>query len=403
MRWEDTLNVLIALLKRNSGVKAAMSEIPLGFYPKSELIEKTITEFAKKVDLGGIVVIDDIPLIIGSYYKDDESRHLLIASIPYFLTLSDNFPSTSVLENSFEDRMIVQRFGRNFIFKQITLNRDSSPYYLLLLKDDLVFHKEDFETFAKKLKEILYKKEIMEWKKTIVLLSFFHRRIGPTIFYSYPQQKVGEEISDRLYDVMTQQKGEEYFMHSFEECKFLNYYFQIPSDWARGFREMIMISIIIYHQISPEIEESIASLCKNFAEEMQSNEDIFTGFYINEISKYNNADQERIKRNERLIKDGIKELYWETMKETRKKSGEPNRFRNLETFSQSFSQPPDAEILYIKRIDPELRGTIQAFLEWVKDPEGLAGYISYYLQQNNHQVISKLSKIYNELIKISLE
>jgi len=140
-----------------SSIITAMSEVLLSLFPKSELIEKTIVEFAKKVDSAGVVVIDDNSLIIGSYYKDDETRHLLTASTPYFLVLSDSFQSTSVLENRFEDRMIVQRFGKNFIFKQITLKKESSPYYLLLLKDDPVFHKEDFEAFAKILKEILFK------------------------------------------------------------------------------------------------------------------------------------------------------------------------------------------------------------------------------------------------------
>ena len=140
-----------------SSIIGAMSEILLSLFPKSELIEKTIIEFAKKVESDGVVVIDDNSLIIGSYYKNDETRHLLTASTPYFLVLSDSFQSTSVLENRFEDRMIVQRFGKNFIFKQITLKKDSSPYYLLLLKNDPIFHKEDFETFANILKEILFK------------------------------------------------------------------------------------------------------------------------------------------------------------------------------------------------------------------------------------------------------
>ena len=140
-----------------SSIIAAMSEVLLSLFPKSELIEKTIVEFAKKVNSAGVVVIDDNSLIIGSYYKDDETRHLLTASTPYFLVLSDSFQSTSVLENRFEDRMIVQRFGKNFIFKQITLKKETAPYYLLLLKDDPVFHKEDFETFALILKEILFK------------------------------------------------------------------------------------------------------------------------------------------------------------------------------------------------------------------------------------------------------
>ena len=140
-----------------STIISAMSEILLSLYPKSELIEKTITEFAKKIDAAGVVVIDDNSLIIGSYYKDDETKHLLNASCPYFLTLNDNIQFTGVLESKYEDKMIVQRFGKNFIFKQINLKKDSTPYYLLLLKNDPVFQKEDFETFANIIKEILYK------------------------------------------------------------------------------------------------------------------------------------------------------------------------------------------------------------------------------------------------------
>ena len=51
-------------------------------------------------------------------------------------------------------------------------------------------------------------------------------------------------------------------------------------------------------------------------------------------------------------------------------------------------------------IDSHLKGEIQSFLEWIKSSEGLSGYISYYLQQNNIQIISELSKIYNELRQI---
>jgi len=51
-------------------------------------------------------------------------------------------------------------------------------------------------------------------------------------------------------------------------------------------------------------------------------------------------------------------------------------------------------------IDPQLKGEIQSFLEWIKDGEGLSGYINYYMQQNNAQIISELSKIYTELRQI---
>jgi hypothetical protein len=51
-------------------------------------------------------------------------------------------------------------------------------------------------------------------------------------------------------------------------------------------------------------------------------------------------------------------------------------------------------------IDPHLKGEIESFLEWIKNSEGLAGYINYYLQQNNTQIISSLSRIYAELRQI---
>lgn len=51
-------------------------------------------------------------------------------------------------------------------------------------------------------------------------------------------------------------------------------------------------------------------------------------------------------------------------------------------------------------IDPQLKGEIESFLEWIKASDGLSGYINYYLQQNNTYIISELSKVYSELRQI---
>jgi len=71
----------------------------------------------------------------------------------------------------------------------------------------------------------------------------------------------------------------------------------------------------------------------------------------------------------------------------------------MHSISQSNSKraPPVAEN---SNMDPELKGEIQSLLEWIKDSEGLSGYINYYLEQNNHQIIAELSKIYAELRQI---
>jgi len=136
----------------------AMSEILLNLYPKSELIEKTILEFGKKTYSDGIVLLDDNSLIVGSFYKDEETKNLLTASTPYFLSLNDSFVFTEVQPSreQEEDHMVVQRFGRNFIFKQLSFKEGASPYYILMLKQDTNLNKEDIDCFSNLLKEILY-------------------------------------------------------------------------------------------------------------------------------------------------------------------------------------------------------------------------------------------------------
>ncbi|MFX1366535.1 MAG: hypothetical protein ACFFCE_15425 [Promethearchaeota archaeon] len=156
----------------------------------------------------------------------------------------------------------------------------------------------------------------------IIVLSYFHTRIGTDIFYTFPETPLDNEISNRIYDVMTQQRDEEFFTHTFGNLKLLNYYFQIQSDWARGHREMLMLSIMINQLVSPEIEESIKSLCKEFVSRMRSTQSIFTGFYFKEISKYDDDDKQKITESNILIKEWIKDLYWETLEESRKKSEE---------------------------------------------------------------------------------
>ncbi|MHA2049833.1 MAG: hypothetical protein ACW986_09485 [Promethearchaeota archaeon] len=156
----------------------------------------------------------------------------------------------------------------------------------------------------------------------IVLLSFFHTKIGPKIFFNFPEREVDRKLSDRLYDNLTQQKEEEFFTQTFEEVKLFNHYFQVHSDWARGKREMLMISIMFNQQISPEIEEWIAVISKEFSEKMQSKDEIYKGFYRSELNSYEVKDQEKIIENDALIKEWIKDLYWKTLEDTRRKSEE---------------------------------------------------------------------------------
>jgi len=158
--------------------------------------------------------------------------------------------------------------------------------------------------------------------KTITALSYFHRKIGPIVFYSYPENILDRELSVKIANIMDQQFNEGFFTHSFENLKSMNYYFEIHSDWARGNKEMLMVSIIVDQQMSPEIEEHISVLCTEFSERLQSNEEIFTAFYINDINNFDENDQESIIKNDSLVKAWVESLYWFIIEDTREKTEE---------------------------------------------------------------------------------
>lgn len=158
--------------------------------------------------------------------------------------------------------------------------------------------------------------------KPIVALSYFHRKIGPLVFYSYPENMLDEQLSARIANIMDQTVSEGFFTHSFEQNSSNNYYFEIPSDWARGNKEMLMVSIIFEHQINSEIEQNVNVLCTEFLEKLLSNEEIYTAFYINDINNFDEPDKDLIYKNNSLIKLWVKELYWAALEDTREKSEE---------------------------------------------------------------------------------
>ncbi|MHA1274716.1 MAG: hypothetical protein ACTSVV_11325 [Promethearchaeota archaeon] len=157
---------------------------------------------------------------------------------------------------------------------------------------------------------------------TIVALSYFHRKIGPLVFYSYPEGMLDEELSVRIANIMDQTFSEGFFTHSFEDLYSMNYYFEIPSEWARGNKEMLMVSIIFDKQTTPEVENNVLNLCNEFSERLQKNEKVFSAFYINDLTNFSDEEQKMIIANDSLIKLWVRELYWATIEDTREKTEE---------------------------------------------------------------------------------
>ena len=137
-------------------VMASFSKILLSLYPQSELVDKTIKEFAEKNEAEAVLVLDMNSLIIGQYFKNEEARTTLESSTPYFLTLHDSFQNAETESKSKSTkRMIIERSGKGFFFDEIKHRDDQKPLYILMMKDKKEFSEKEIETFMKIFNDIV--------------------------------------------------------------------------------------------------------------------------------------------------------------------------------------------------------------------------------------------------------
>ncbi len=144
---------------------------------------------------------------------------------------------------------------------------------------------------------------------TTVTLSYFQRKKGLTIFYSYPENFLKAKEKENLADLMELIVGEGFFVHQSSLISSLNYYFEIPSDWARGKKELLMISIILDTAITQEIEKTIEVDCLNFVAELKNNKEFFKALYIEDIDLFQVEEHSNIKKMSEKLRSILKEIY----------------------------------------------------------------------------------------------
>ncbi|MFX1329306.1 MAG: ADP-ribosylation factor-like protein [Promethearchaeota archaeon] len=138
-----------------SSIIYAMSEILLTLYPRSKVIDTALREFVNKSEVEGVELIDDNSLIISSYYQNDKIKEILTHVNPFFLRLMDEFGKLDSLNENKENQMIVERFERNFIFRQFNLIKDAAPFYIFLCTVEPVLDENNFNALIKILRDIL--------------------------------------------------------------------------------------------------------------------------------------------------------------------------------------------------------------------------------------------------------
>ena len=144
--------------------------------------------------------------------------------------------------------------------------------------------------------------------KSGVILSYFHRKLGPLVFYSYPEDVFSERERNFASNLMDTTFNERFFTYQTIFFSSMNFYFEIDSDWSRGNKEMLMLSVILNSPINAMIEDKIELVCHEFASKVQKTENIFMGFHLNEVNKFKGAKQE-IQTKIKLLQSYMKEFY----------------------------------------------------------------------------------------------
>jgi hypothetical protein len=146
-------------------------------------------------------------------------------------------------------------------------------------------------------------------RKTSVALTFFKRKSGPNLFYAYPEDALNNIEKESLLDVMTQTFTERFFQYQSSTVSSFNYYFELHSEWARGNKEMMMISVLLDKKITKALEELIKSLCIDFESQLKSNPYVFKALYIYEMDSVPKEEHAKITDSYNDLKGTLQEFY----------------------------------------------------------------------------------------------
>lgn len=158
--------------------------------------------------------------------------------------------------------------------------------------------------------------------QAVAAISYFHRKIGPMVYFAYPQTVLSDEEKHQVANNMDTPYEEGFYSQKFGDLTSINYYFEIYSDWARGHKEMLMISFILNISPSVKIEEKIKEYCLAFIEKLKSDREMYKCFYKIDDEHVEEEDIPKIKKYRNNLQFWVKELYWTGIEGLRERTEE---------------------------------------------------------------------------------
>ena len=119
-------------------------------------------------------------------------------------------------------------------------------------------------------------------------LLYFNTVIGPEIWFSHPGS-IFEKVGKKMLGFFDLDMSDKFFEVSLieEDLKITNLYFEITSCWARGNKEMLMLSVITEKDFRNEL---LYDSMKDYSTKIMSMVNIYKAFYPNGFLKENDPE-----------------------------------------------------------------------------------------------------------------
>jgi len=202
-----------------------------------------------------------------------------------------------------------------------------------------------------------------EQGKNCVNLSYFHSKIGPKPFYCYPEGILNEEQQYRISKELELNFEQGFFTRSYSDFKALHYYFELPSEWARGKVEMCLMSLIFEQMPSKETINQISFRLADLIEKLSKKPRVSMGFYKMGYGVKENLEE--IQQMHDYLHNWVIEVYKNCIEAHEEASSEVqfanilqdyNRVRMIEKLSEGSMELKDLQTWIHsdlgKRVDP---------------------------------------------------
>ncbi|NVM27502.1 MAG: hypothetical protein HWN65_01560 [Candidatus Helarchaeota archaeon] len=168
--------------------------------------------------------------------------------------------------------------------------------------------------------------QIEETGKNCVLLSYFHSKIGPKPFYAYPEEVLNDDHKFRISKELELNFEQGFFTRSYPDFKVLHYYFELPSEWARGKSEMCLISLIFGKMPPKETINIISFRLADLIDRLVKKPGVSMGFY--KVGYGMKDHLEEIQKMHEYLHNWVIEVYRACIEEQTETSSEV-KFANI--------------------------------------------------------------------------